>query len=81
MTKMTENQMKVRLHKIIAENSEFTTWTISTPHIMLLVKQAIEEEREACAKVCYELPWKDMCHIPSNLAFAAAIRARSNNDD
>ena len=35
-------------------------------------------EREACAKVCYELPWKDMDHIPSNLAFAAAIRARSN---
>ena len=34
-------------------------------------------EREACAKVCYELPWKDMGHIPSNLAFAAAIRARS----
>lgn len=33
-------------------------------------------EREACAKVCYELPWKDMDHIPSNLAFAAAIRAR-----
>ena len=36
------------------------------------------DEREACAKVCYELPWKDMGHIPSNLAFAAAIRARSN---
>ena len=52
---MTENQMKVRLHKIISENSEFTTWTISTPHIMLLVKQAIEEEREACAKVCEDI--------------------------
>ena len=35
-------------------------------------------EREACAKVCYELPWKDMGHIPSNLAFTAAIRARGN---
>jgi hypothetical protein len=34
------------------------------------------QEREACAKVCYELPWKDMDCIPSNLAFAAAIRAR-----
>ena len=33
-------------------------------------------EREACAKLCYELPWKDMDRIPSNLAFAAAIRAR-----
>jgi hypothetical protein len=37
------------------------------------------DEREACAKVCYELPWKDMGHIPSNLAFAAAIRARGIN--
>ena len=36
------------------------------------------DEREACAKVCYELPWKDMGHIPSNLAFAAAIRTRSD---
>ena len=41
------------------------------------IELAIMTEREACAKVCYELPWKDMGHIPSNLAFAAAIRARS----
>jgi uncharacterized protein YdhG (YjbR/CyaY superfamily) len=39
-------------------------------------KLVAAKEREACAKVCYELPWKDMTHIPSNLAFAAAIRAR-----
>ena len=36
------------------------------------------DEREACAKVCYELPWKDMDCIPSNLAFAAAIRERKS---
>lgn len=42
------------------------------------VLSAVLAEREACAKVCYELPWKDMGSIPSNLAFAAAIRARSN---
>jgi hypothetical protein len=35
-----------------------------------------KNEREVCAKLCYELPWKDMTQIPSNLAFAAAIRAR-----
>ena len=40
------------------------------------MREAVEAEREACAKLCYELPWKDMGHIPSNLAFAAAIRAR-----
>lgn len=40
------------------------------------MREQIAAEREACAKVCYELPWKDMGQIPSNLAFAAAIRAR-----
>ena len=40
------------------------------------MREQILAEREACAKVCYELPWKDMGHIPSNLAFADAIRAR-----
>jgi hypothetical protein len=75
---MTENQMKGRLHKIIAENSEFTTWTISTPHIMLLVKQAIEEEREACARVCEDIYMRGY----GNCGDACdAIRARSNNDD
>jgi hypothetical protein len=38
-----------------------------------------KDEREACAKLCYELPWKDMTQIPSNLAFAAAIRARGES--
>jgi hypothetical protein len=42
------------------------------------LEAAILAEREACAKVCDELPWKDMGHIPSNLAFAAAIRSRSS---
>ena len=80
---MTENQMKARLHKIIAENSEFTTWTISTPHIMLLVKQAIEEEREACAKVCDETndPMNDVYENALARELSAAIRARNNNDD
>jgi len=72
MTKMTENQMKVRLHKIISENSEFTTWTVSTPHIMLLVKQAIEEEREACAQLVedFELVYPGLSRCGN------AIRAR-----
>ena len=49
-----------------------------SPELRRLVEAAVAQEREACAKVCYELPWKDMGHIPSNLAFAAAIRNRSN---
>jgi hypothetical protein len=51
--------------------------TVDQETLMRMIAQAVEAEREACAKVCYELPWKDMGHIPSNLAFAAAIRARS----
>jgi hypothetical protein len=49
-----------------------------TEQLLMLFGKAVADEREACAKVCYELPWKDMGHIPSNLAFAAAIRARGN---
>jgi hypothetical protein len=54
----------------LVEDAAFARWALQT-------KLAVQDEREACAKVCYELPWKDMTQIPSNLAFAAAIRARS----
>ena len=63
---------------VVFDYREGTDTGASLEHFATLVAA---EEREACAKVCYELPWKDMDHIPSNLAFAAAIRARSNNDD
>jgi hypothetical protein len=56
-----------------------TEWTgAPLDRLEQLVALVRADEREACAKVCYELPWKDMGHIPSNLAFAAAIRARGN---
>jgi hypothetical protein len=48
-------------------------------HLARLAALVRADEREACAKVCYELPWKDMDCIPSNLAFAAAIRERNNH--
>ena len=51
---MTQDQILQTLHKVIAENSNFTTWTVSTPHLVGLVNHAIEAEREACAKVCEE---------------------------
>ena len=35
------------LKHIVDSNREFTTWTISTPHLLLLLKKAVEEEREA----------------------------------
>lgn len=49
---MTQDQVIEVLRKVIAENSSFTTWTVSTPHLVALVNHAIEAEREACAEVC-----------------------------
>ena len=77
---MNQNEVLAMLHDIIAGNQQYTTWTVSTPHLVMLVNKAVEAEREACAQVCETLPfepdgesWTDgvnMC--------AAAIRARGN---
>ena len=49
---MTQDQVIQVLKKVVAENQNYTTWTVSTPHLVALVNHAIEAEREACAKVC-----------------------------
>ena len=49
---MNQNEVLAMLHEIIAGNQEYTTWTVSTPHLVMLVNKAVEAEREACAKVC-----------------------------
>jgi hypothetical protein len=36
---------------VVQENKHYTTWTVSTPHLVALVNLAIEHEREACAKL------------------------------
>lgn len=69
---MTQDQIIQMLHKVVAENQNFTTWTISTPHLVALVRHAIEAEREACAKVCEESHWS----LDDRAEYAAAIRAR-----
>lgn len=46
---MTQDEILAMLHKVVAENQNFTTWTVSTPHLVALVTHAIEKEREACA--------------------------------
>lgn len=75
---MTQDQIIAVLHKVVAENQNFTTWTVSTPHLVALVTHAIEAEREACAKVCddnatdlSEGDWDSAC---TNCAYH--IRAR-----
>lgn len=44
---MKEQEILANLHRIIATNTNFTTWTVSTPHLVALVQYAIKEEREA----------------------------------
>lgn len=48
---MTQDQVIQVLQKVVAENQNYTTWTVSTPHLVALVNHAIKAEREACAKV------------------------------
>ena len=66
----------VAFAKLIAEKEREACIAHAMTSAEKAIDVAIKLEREACAKVCYELPWKDMTQIPSNLAFAAAIRAR-----
>ena len=44
---MTQDGILQTLREVIAEAENFTTWTVSTPHLVELVKRAVEAEREA----------------------------------
>ena len=48
---MKQAEVLSMMHDIIAENRQYSTWTVSTPHLVMLVNRAIEAEREACAKI------------------------------
>jgi len=48
---MTQDEILEALHKVVQENKHYTTWTVSTPHLVALVNLAIEHEREACAEI------------------------------
>ena len=43
---MTQNEILAMLRDIVASNQEYTTWTVSTPHLVMLVNKAVEAERE-----------------------------------
>jgi hypothetical protein len=51
---MTQDEILDALYKVVQENKHYTTWTVSTPHLVALVNLAIEHEREACAKIAEE---------------------------
>jgi hypothetical protein len=69
---MKQDEILEALHKVIQENKHYTTWTVSTPHLVALVKLAIEKEREACADIAEN--WNSN-GFP-RVGVAAQIRAR-----
>ena len=47
---MTQEEVLAKMNNIIANNRHYSTWTVSTPHLVMLVNSAMEEERDACAQ-------------------------------
>jgi hypothetical protein len=80
---MTQDEILNELHNVVANNQQFTTWTVSTPHLVELVNRAIKREREECAKLCdstveqtYMSGYTGAVHS-GRRECAAAIRARN----
>jgi hypothetical protein len=73
---MTQDEILDALYKVVQENKHYTTWTVSTPHLVALVKLAIEHEREACAKLCDEIATEDGWEGGYAYRCVEAIRAR-----
>ena len=71
---MTQDEILETLHRVVQENKHYTTWTVSTPHLVALVNLAIQKEREACAKVCEEHA-KAYAKLEKNPATSAAWAA------
>jgi hypothetical protein len=71
---MKQDEILEALHKVIQENKHYTTWTVSTPHLVALVNLAIEQEREACADIAEN--WNS--NGTPRTGVANEIRARSN---
>jgi hypothetical protein len=81
---LTQDEILDALHKVVQENKHYTTWTVSTPHLVALVNLAIEHEREACAKVCESIDMEAFGVLPVRTVMitshcAEAIRARGHS--
>jgi hypothetical protein len=80
---MTQDEVIKALRKVVEENTHYTTWTVSTPHLVLLVNLAIEQEREACAEIAEKQRYAMHISLTSSpvqngtaVGIANAIRAR-----
>ena len=74
---MNQDEVLETLHRVVQENKHYTTWTVSTPHLIALVREVIEQEREACAKLCDALAAHPEYASEVTKLAAMAIRARS----
>jgi hypothetical protein len=80
---MTQDEIIKALRQVVEENQNYTTWTVSTPHLVLLVNLAIEQEREACAEIAEKQRYAMHISLTSSpvqngtaVGIANAIRAR-----
>jgi mevalonate kinase len=71
---MEQDEVLATLHKVVAENMNYTTWTVSTPHLVALVREVVEQEREEIAQMIENIDGWNM-DDPASTA-AKAIRAR-----
>jgi hypothetical protein len=78
---MKQDEILEALHKVVQENKHYTTWTVSTPHLVALVNLAIEQEREACAKIVEESSLPDTYSQECLPEIANDIRARGDKHD
>ena len=70
---MEQDEVMQTLRDVIEETDCYRAWIVSTPHLVELVKRAVEAEREACAKVCDEFNFGQ-----APMMIQKAIRARGN---
>ena len=50
-----QEEILTELRNIVANNQHYTTWTVSTPHLMALVNKFLQDERDAIMKSIEEL--------------------------
>ncbi len=66
---MTQEEVIQLMRKVIKESEYYTTWTVSTPHLVELVKRAVEAEREEILELVDS-------YAHNNTDLVKAIRAR-----
>ena len=78
---MNPEELRQRLTLIVAETPVDQCWTLSTTHLLKLVEDAVEAEREACAKLCEwvgltEADIYEAMDFDDEFEFAKAIEAK-----